>query len=421
MARVQLTELPARIRNRVTRDEVIYLVAPSGNPNFGDELIAKTWLDHLARVRPHALVVLDCHSAGQAAIMLRRSHPRVVFVDTLWRLTLFAAGTERHDIDRPDGLDPQRPWEWVTRAASNLGVASHLDAGVDLLLRARSIHLLGGGYVNNIWPHHLSLVTAIAAVGERTGAPTFASGQGLMPTLDEPRGAVLREALGRFTVVDVRDRASATAFASIAPSESGDDAWLSVPAHTPPSAPSGRVVLCLQSDLTDDFVADGQTGVAAIAAVVTALLDAWAVDSSQITVVECIPGIDVAVPKAMGDRLADATVVPFLDVWRDGLPTGVGNTWISTRFHPHLLAAAAGDSGVAIVPRPDYYATKHQSLIDAGSRWTLLADPAQLPPKPSSGGFDAGSLRANRTRKHVLAQRLYPNRLTSRLRVPRVR
>ncbi|MFW0790818.1 polysaccharide pyruvyl transferase family protein [Gordonia sp. CPCC 205333] len=418
---MQLTEFPARVRNRLTRDEIIYLVAPSGNPNFGDELIAKTWLEYLARVRPRALVVLDCHSPGQASIMLRRSHPRVLFVDTLWRLTLFAAGTERHDIERPDGLDPDRGWEWVTRAASNLGVASHLDVGVDLLLRASSIHLLGGGYVNNIWPQHLSLATAIAAVGERSGAPTYATGQGLTPTMTGPRADTLTEALSRFTVVDVRDSASAAAFAGIEPSHSGDDAWLSVPARGPDAPPSGGIVLCLQSDLTDDFAARGKTGVGAIAALVTALLDDWEVAGSQITVIECIPGIDYTVPKLMGDRLDGATVVPFLDVWREGLPVGVGNTWISTRFHPHLLAAAAGDSGVAIVPHPDYYATKHQSLVDAGSRWSLITDPGQLPSKPTAGGFPEDARDVNIERKRQLAERIYPNRLSSRFRVPRVR
>ncbi|GAB20051.1 hypothetical protein GOEFS_105_00620 [Gordonia effusa NBRC 100432] len=418
---MQLTEFPARVRNRLTRDEIIYLVAPSGNPNFGDEFIAKTWLEYLARVRPHALVVLDCHSPGQAAIMLRRSHPRVIFVDTLWRLTLFAAGVERHDIERPDGLDPERGWEWVTRAASNLGVASHLDAGVDLLLRAASIHLLGGGYVNNIWPQHLSLVTAIAAVGERSGAATYTTGQGLTPTIAGQRADILTEALGRFTVVDVRDRASAAAFAAIEPSHSGDDAWLSIPTKAPQAAASDDIVLCLQSDLTDDFVAHGKTGVDAIAALVTALLDEWNVAGSQVTVVECIPGIDFTVPKLMGERLDGATVVPFLDVWRDGLPLGVGKTWISTRFHPHLLAAAAGDCGVAIVPHPDYYATKHQSLIDAGSRWSLISDPEQLPSRPTAGGFPEAARRTNVERKRQLAQHIYPSRLSSRFRMPRVR
>ncbi|NMO00302.1 polysaccharide pyruvyl transferase family protein [Gordonia sp. TBRC 11910] len=418
---MQLTDLPARVRNRLTRDEIIYLVAPSGNPNFGDELIAKTWLEYLARVRPHALVVLDCHSPGQASIMLRRSHPRAVFVDTLWRLTLFAAGTERPDIDRPDGLDPDRGWEWVARAASNLGVASHLDVGIDLLLRAASIHLLGGGYVNGIWPQHLSLATAIAAVGGRTGAPTYATGQGLTPTFDDERAAILTEALSRFHVVDVRDRASAEAFASIAPSHSGDDAWLSMPAKAPATADGDGVVLCLQSDLTADFTAHGKTGVEAVAALVTALLDEWDVAASQITVIECIPGIDYTVPHLMGDRLDGATFVPFLDVWRDGLPIGVGHTWISTRFHPHLLAAAAGDSGVAIAGHPDYYATKHQSLVDVGSRWSLVTGPGQSPSKPAAGGFAPAARRANVERKTELAQSLYPNRVTSRLRTPRLR
>jgi polysaccharide pyruvyl transferase WcaK-like protein len=36
----------------------VYLVAPSGNPNYGDEFILRAWLSYLARVRPEADVVV---------------------------------------------------------------------------------------------------------------------------------------------------------------------------------------------------------------------------------------------------------------------------------------------------------------------------------------------------------------------------
>ena len=90
-----------------------------------------------------------------------------------------------------------------------------------------------------------------------------------------------------------------------------------------------------------------------------------------------------------------ACIVPFLSVWRDGLPIGAGQTWLTTRFHPHLIAVAAGDSGAAVVTKPDYYGTKHASLVDCGSRWTV-ADGTSVPTGPLPG-FSPPTVRATST------------------------
>lgn len=412
----QVPALLTRVRDRLRRQEVIYLISPAGYPNYGDELIARVWLRHLARARPHALVVLDCPSPGQAALMLRDDHPDIVFVDTLWKLAIYAA-----DPDRDDGPDPATPWIWVAQAATTLGVAPRLADGVDLFRRAASVHLLGGGYLNHVWPQHVSLTAAAAELTRATGAPAYASGQGLIPLLDEPARSALLDAARTFTVFDVRDAASADALAGIpGRRQTGDDAWLAVggtapPQTGPPRRPEAEsadgVTLCIQSDLTDDFTAFGATGLDALTLFVRETLDAWDVPGEAITVVEGIPGFDLEVPTRLGDRLDGATVVPFIDIWRAGLPVGRGNTWISTRFHPHLIAAAAGDSGVGVVGRPDYYATKHLSLVAAGSRWTIVENPEEVPARPTAGGFTAEDRDRAVAAKRALAQRLYPRRV----------
>lgn len=417
-----------RVRDRVRRKEIIYLIAPAGHPNYGDELIARAWLRHLARSRPRALVVLDCHSPGQASLMLHAAHPDVVFTDTVWRLALYAAGADHdaaahneagHDeAGHDDGPDPAAPWTWVAQAATNFGHAPLLAEGVDVFRQASSVHLLGGGYVNQVWPQHVSLVAAAAELSATTGAPAYATGQGLIPLVDGPARRALLDAAAEFAVFDVRDAASAAALSSVSGRrQTGDDAWLAVPevlrtvetAETP--TPAGGVTLCVQSDLTDDFTAFGASGLDALTRFVGNTLDAWEVPGHAVTIVEGIPGHDLEVPTRLGDRLDGATRIPFLDVWRAGLPVGRGNTWISTRFHPHLIAAAAGDSGVGLIGRPDYYATKHQSLVDAGSAWTVVTDPEVIPPRPDAGGFGADDRNQAIAAKKALAQRLYPWRI----------
>ena len=398
--------------------EVIYLVAPSGTPNYGDELIARTWLRHLARVRPDADVILDCHTPGQASILLRGLHPRAMFVDTLWRVCARAA--ERDHPHSSAASDGQPSWEWAEDAATTLGVAPQLAEGISLLARADSIHLLGGGYINSLWPHHLALLTAVAAVARKTGASAYATGQGLMPVPGGPLGDALRTAATAFDLFEVRDAESLAALgpagdisAATNTSFAGDDAWLALAdgaaaVYTAPDETPSGIVLCLQSDLSKHFTHGGHSGVAAIASWTASILDNWEVAGSEVTVIEGIPGGDRVAFDLLGPRLDGARFVPFLHVWRHGLPAGRDQAWISTRFHPHLLAAAAGASGVGLVSEPGYYSTKHSSLTDAGSRWTVARDGLALPDQPTAGGFSPTERAALIAAKTAVAERIYP-------------
>lgn len=389
--------------------EVVYLIAPSGHPNYGDELIAAAWLRYLARARPHALVVLDCHTPGQASVLLRDCHPHVMFVDTAWRLAIEAKNREPHESE-----------ELLDRVVEEPGRACLIADGIDLLRRASSVHLLGGGYLNSIWPHHLGLLRLARSAARVSGAQLFATGQGLMPVGDITEVA---KSLTEFSVFDVRDDDSARAFGL---PKTGDDAWLAVPGamnrtdaratadiyDTTSEAARRDVVLCLQSDLVSGTDAGAETSVGAC---VVKLLDAWGVTGDQVAVVEGIPGSDRIVFDHIAQRLDGSVMVPFTSLWRDGLPARPGQTWISTRFHPHLLAAAAGASGVALSGRTGYYDTKHRSLTDIGSRWSLLALDApesldDILQRPNAGGIPKEVVDQMITRKRELAAQLYPKR-----------
>ncbi|GEE03092.1 hypothetical protein nbrc107696_35380 [Gordonia spumicola] len=394
----------ARVRSRIDSADLIYLVTTAGFPNYGDELITEAWLRHIARRRPTARVVVDSPRPGQASLLLGHANRRAVFVDTLWELVRHANSPDAVEVD------PGAPWAWVSDTASRLGASPRNDAGIELLLRAGTIHLVGGGYVNAVWPHHVALVTAMSAVAAQTGARTVATGAGLTPAAPGAAGEALLDAAARFDVLDVRDEPSFDLLAG-APglSRTGDDAWLSPAVARTQRPPSGSgVVLCAQSDLTDAFAWGGLAGTEALVSFVRDTLDAWDVPGRDVTVVECIPGHDYTIPTMLGDRIDGAAVIPFRNLWRDGLPVNRG-TWLSTRYHPHMLAAAAGDSGVAIAASPDYYATKHQALVDVGSRWTVVSGGAtEPPPRPTAGGFGVDAVRANVAAKKSLANSLYP-------------
>ena len=367
-----------------------YLVGASGHPNYGDELIARGWLRYLAERAPEADVWLDCHSPGTAATLLDGVHPRARFVDTLWRLCWEAPAD-----------DPADPWEvssWVQRAVHDPGVAPRWVAGIELLARADVVHVIGGGYVNALWPRHVGLLAGAAAAGSRSGVRTAMTGQGLDPPAAGSE-RLLPALADRFAVVDVRDAASAQLLG--AHHQPGvDDAFLDLGPHLlDPAADAPPVMLCLQSDLVDE-------GRSRLAGYALATLREWGTRPDEIGMVEGIPGADQEVYELLRHELPGGRLIPFREIWTRGLPAREGQTWISTRFHLHLIAAAAGAAGVAVSVKPGYYATKHRSLIELGSGWELTENLDVLPPRPT-GALSAEVAAKCRHAKGRLAGQIY--------------
>ena len=384
-----------------TDPKLIYLVAPAGNPNFGDEFILRSWLRHLARTRPDTDVVVDCHTPGQAAVLLARSHPRVTFVDTVWRICFETA-------EQP----ADTAVDFAADVLDNPGRLPRIVSGIELLARADTVHLVGGGYLNTVWSHHLSLLATASAAVQRYGVRAVATGQGLLPAGDDGRRAWLRKLGSHFTLFDVRDRPSLEALADTAcqVTHTGDDAWLGVADEGVYDETSPTVardfVFCLQSDLMDDF--DGGRGIDALTEAVTQVVRDWRLRGEDVAFVEALPGADRQVYDRVADQLPGALFVPFTELWNRGVPARAGQTWVSTRFHLHLLAAAAGASGVAVAGRTDYYPIKHESLRDAGSRWPLSTTAVLPQQPPTDGGFTEAAVAQLRTDKLALAAALYP-------------
>ncbi len=384
-----------------TDPKLIYLVAPAGNPNYGDEFILRAWLRYLARVRPDTEVVVDCHTPGQAAVLLKRWHPRVTFVDTVWRICFETA---------------EQPAEQMVDLAAdvldNPGRLPRIASGVELLARADTVHLVGGGYLNTVWSHHLSLLATASAAVQQFGLRAVATGQGLLPIGDDGRRAWLQKLGSQFALFDVRDRPSHDALADTAcqVTHTGDDAWLGatedcVYDESSPAA-ARDFVFCLQSDLMDDF--DGGRGIDGLVESTSRLVQRWQLRGPDVAFVEALPGADRQVYDRVADQLPGALFVPFTELWNRGVPARAGQTWVSTRFHLHLLAAAAGAGGVALAGRTDYYPIKHQSLLAAGSRWQL-GDTGALPEHPpTAGGFPADAVARLSAGKLALAAQLYP-------------
>jgi len=371
--------------HQVHKRPVIYLIGTAGHPNYGDELITAGWLRHLARTAPDAEVWLDTPRPGQSAVLLDGLHPGLRCVDTLyhacWNAPLTSAA-ETLAFGEPEISEP--------------GLIPREATGVENLSRVDLVHIVGGGYLNRFWPGNLALIGAALGMSAKYGTRSALTGIGLVPLVEGSREP-LAASLAQFDVVDVRDQPSHEAVAEAVPhtTMTGDDSFLSLGSRTPGSSSmrgnptfgdEGAVptMLCVQSDMLE-------TSLEQLGDYVVRTLRSWGAEQGPVTLVECNPPGDADVVALLRPHLPRLSVLPFSHLWRSGFPARPAQRWISTRFHPHLVAAAAGAWGVAIPVSSDYYRTKHDALIQLSSGWSLAPDldapvPLAEPPGVRFGG-----------------------------------
>ncbi|MFH0410710.1 polysaccharide pyruvyl transferase family protein [Corynebacterium sp. L4756] len=367
--------------------ETIYLVAPAGHPNFGDEFIVSAWLRELYRRRPTAQVILDCHTPGIASILHANVHPNLTVTDTLWHVGLKCATPED-----------------VVQAFNNTYSIPLLTTGMNLAKTADIVHVVGGGWFNDTWPHHVKVLAGASCLGKQAKIMT---GQGFVP------GTTIKDELAiwleKFDRVLVRDEPSHALHQAISVVDRGvDDAWLAAADSTTQhglgwgnaDARERDFIIAAQSDFLGIELEE-------LAQRLVKQLRYLGATGDNAVFLECIPEEDYKVLDVMVE--ADAAlmdgikVVAFDELWAFGLPTREGQTWISTRFHPHLIAAARGVSGIAVSAHAgNYYSVKHGSV---GSSWTItdLSEPVD-----PGRGMTKQHLENNVLRAFELAEEIYP-------------
>ena len=387
----------------IASNKAYYLVCEPGYPNYGDELIVGEWLKYLAAKHPDVPVYVDCSRPGPASAILRHIHPHLQVVDTLSRLVhenSFA------DVEQIADIDIMGVSKFVNDALEHDGVAARYTAGIEILRNeVRSVHFLGGGYMNSMWPLHLARLS-LAQWCRNHGIPVIATGLGLMPLQDD----ALRFARAQgasFTRFTVRDEETYHALTGSQTSQIGskaandtdalassnlealrrsvdfkptiglgpDDSFVNAlsDCYADPNGLPDTMV-CIQSDLVEDperlyrHVLD--------------VLKSWGVTRDRpIGVVECMPYVDYPIVTALQSEGYRVAFFPLDNLLRRGLPARPGQRWLTTRFHPHLLAAAKGCSGSFISVSEEYYGVKHHAVLRMGSRWTnsIIGAPAGAP------------------------------------------
>lgn len=367
------------------RARTVYLVTTAGHPNYGDEIVVRGWLRLLAEREPDADVWVDCPNPGPAAALLHGEHPRVQFTDTLYRLCWEAPSD-----------DPVEVAEFVTRTLEDPGAAPRWVAGIDVARSADVVHILGGGYINSVWPRHAGLVAAAAWLGRERGARLGATGLGLLP-VERGVAEVWTANAPAFDVLTVRDEPSLVVAqagnprARLAPDDLFVSGMADLLAGSANDAPD--TMICVQTDMYD-----GDFG--RVVDYVREVARRWQGPWGTVGFVECIPWVDRAIYDALRDDFPEARFYSVWEILADGFPARRGQRWISSRYHPHLLAAAAGASGIALSLSSDYYEVMHASVVASGSGW-VIGSPDEEPPTAAGR---AGEL-PERADKHTATTR----------------
>ncbi|WP_183094575.1 polysaccharide pyruvyl transferase family protein [Nocardioides stalactiti] len=350
------------------KQPTIHLVSTAGHPNFGDELIAASWLRFLAQRQPESDVVLDCPDPGLASYLFEGLHPRAKFTNLLWRVSW-------ETID----ADPEEGDAIVDRLITDLG-SPRFDLGLIEARRATTVHMVGGGHVTSNWMHHGRLVRAGRRLAEVADARFVATGLGLVPAIDPER---IRADLAAADHATVRDSASAE-LAGVPLAV--NDAFLGLPslpghgARPDPTGKPGDVWISLQCDLAEDEVFDR------IVAAVREAIESGRFEGRTLRYLEAIPGHDRDGRAAalLADLIPAENFMSFVQLWHEGFPGRPGQTWITTRYHFHQLAAAMGADGVAIAIDEGYYANKHASLAELGTGFAIAGPDLEKLPEASA-------------------------------------
>ncbi|NTX77955.1 polysaccharide pyruvyl transferase family protein [Serratia proteamaculans] len=331
--------------------KTFYLVSAAGMPNFGDDMLTRYWINELQRQFPDSVIYLDAVDAVVATELF----PGVKCVDYLWRLAqaLGDDGSVQEKFADPYTL-PLRE-RLMTEA----------------FISAESIHLLGGGYINELWGANARLIELAAYFAEKHQLVSYATGLGLQP-LSPENAAKFAPSIRQFNQFDVRDEAS---YEVLKPFElpglsfTGDDYFAF------PGSPIGRLVeseqptlhLCIHTELseggilTDNLLLLLQKAVASFCQTHPA---------AAINFYEFRPGSDGVFFRQVQERFPQANFIQFEQIWQDGLTFATNDFCISSRFHFQVIAASLGIAGIAL-SWSDYYDNKFASLQPM-SDWPMV-------------------------------------------------
>lgn len=380
--------------------EMYYLLGGSGVPNYGDELIAKYWLTYLAEKNPTERIVLECTDPSISALRLHPYNWRASHVTIVKSLT--------RSLPNDDFWgNLERGYKFFYR--NTLAKHPRLTGVEKYFQDAHTFHMIGGGYISEKWPRTSFLLGFAAALNKTFGTRIIATGVGLMPMSPPPteHKRTFRKVIESFDFIESRDGHGPQFIAE----HSGigkvayhglDDTFM----RSEPTPSHGGRTLHISTYLQNDRLAALVRRVKRHDSEIKRQFD-------RILFWNCAPDRDQLAQEAFKEAFPNMEVA---DVWSlvDRLPVKAGDTIISSRFHPHLLAARAGANGYYL-EHGEYYQIKHGSVVELGSPLRPIVELEEVGFTPVDAPAPIVSQDAERVKKKLeVARLIYEGRRPSR-------
>ncbi|WP_374834249.1 polysaccharide pyruvyl transferase family protein [Paenochrobactrum pullorum] len=327
---------------------MIYIAGGAGVPNFGDELMARYWLDKLSQYS-------DVTFAGVRSKVLNslfsNRFPNVHF-----------SGALRNVIARSSADF----WEAFRDGANALrsGVLLSMPVEeVERLMSASIFHLHGGGYINSKWPKHAFYLGLALALKEKNGCKLIATGIGLTPIQTPPDDIrpIFERALEAFDVFEVRDQESYDFIMQYDNSKQAihnglDDTFITPVTPITPVHNHRTLHVSLYNNEDADRV---------IERIPPRFIESFDLHKFWL----CTPQDAIQFAK-IAKRYPFFSALTLETMIFENLPVSRLDFMITARFHPHLMASRAGSNGAYRAPT-DYYKVKHGSIVALGSSFEL--------------------------------------------------
>ncbi|MBU9815440.1 polysaccharide pyruvyl transferase family protein [Rahnella sp. C60] len=322
--------------------KTFYLISASGMPNYGDDMLTRGWINHIKLRYPQATIYLDAVDPLVAATL----YQDVKCVNYLWQLA--QALGEEGSIE--------------TKFSDTYLLPMRERLMSEIFEETDSIHLLGGGYINELWAANLRLIELVSYFGKKHNALTYATGLGLQPLSDE-KAAYLSQFIKDYFCFDVRDYASYHVLEKYLPGKIsfiGDDYFCFPFSDVVSLVERDNPVLrlCLHNEFSEgdeNEIRFMEQVEAAIGAFIQKFPD------SLIRFYEFRPGSDGYFYKRLKQKFPSIEMVFFETIWKHGLQFSMKDFFLSTRFHFQLIVSSVGLSGTSFY-WSEYYKNKFDSL-----------------------------------------------------------
>ena len=332
------------------------LIGGAGAPNFGDELIVKNWIHYLCKDNEKCSPIvfeenIKKNSENFHVSSLDR-YQNVSFSDLLATLA--------------KSRNSECFWTALLRGYSfleNKGLEVYGKEKFAHLINAETLHLHGGGYLNQSSIAKGFYIGVLAAIAKMTGARLVATGIGFLPQKfpEQKQLGVIQEAFSIFDVFECRDIESYRFIADVAGNPTGllfglDDIYLSnVDQYRLNCSPQKNLHLSFISYNVESFTEEFWNR-----------LSKFATKFDRVYFWESYPWQDKKVFDLVKRKIIGVELLPVVDLVYGSIPFSPRDFVICARFHVHFFGARVGASGY-YHKDTKYYDVKHGSIKDRGS------------------------------------------------------